>query len=140
MEFIKPGRRFDFMGKRRYFIGLSVLLVILSVVACFYPGLRLGTDFRGGTEVEVAFTADVTATEIREAVEKSGFESPDILAVGGGGANQYILRVQEVGTFSDAQKAAVRERLCLQADGAPADARCDAIGRPVEVKLSPGGD
>jgi preprotein translocase subunit SecF len=141
MELVQPGRRFDFMGKRRYFIGLSVALVLLSILACFRPGLRLGTDFRGGTEVEVRFTGDVTPAEIREAVEKSGFESPDVVAVGERGAvNQYILRVQEVGSFTEAQKAAVRERLCFSAEPAPADPRCEAIPHPTEVKFGAGGD
>ena len=30
MEFIKPGRQFDFMSKRRLFIGASLVLLLLS--------------------------------------------------------------------------------------------------------------
>ena len=51
MEFFKPGRVFDFMGQRRFWIPLSFILVIGSVILCFYPGPNYGTDFRGGTEV-----------------------------------------------------------------------------------------
>ena len=57
MEFFKPGRQFDFMGQRRFWISLSVLLVIASTILMFYPGPNYGTDFRGGTEIEVAFKA-----------------------------------------------------------------------------------
>ena len=52
MEFFKPGRVFDFMGQRVFWIPLSFILVIASTILCFYPGPNYGTDFRGGTEVE----------------------------------------------------------------------------------------
>ena len=56
MEFFKPGRQFDFMGQRKFWITLSLTLVAISTILIFYPGPNYGTDFRGGTEVEVAFT------------------------------------------------------------------------------------
>ena len=52
MEFFKPGRVFDFMGQRWFWIPLSFILVIVSVILSFFPGPNYGTDFRGGTEVD----------------------------------------------------------------------------------------
>ena len=49
MELIKHGRIFDFMGKRAYFLGLSIILMAISCVSYVYPGPKWGTDFRGGT-------------------------------------------------------------------------------------------
>ncbi len=141
MEMLEPGGQFDFMSKRRYFIGASVLLVLLSILACFRPGLRLGTDFRGGTEIEVEFTAPVTAGEVRHAVEKAGFDAPDLVAIGDGETNRYIIRVQEVSALSESQKVSARERLCLVAEGESApEARCPPAIRATEVKFSQGGD
>ena len=142
MEFIKPGWRFDFMRWRRYFIGLSLALALLSIFACFKPGLRLGTDFKGGTEVELAFAQPITAGEIRGAVERSGFEGPDVVGVGGGQREtHYILRVQEVAVLTEAQKDLLRERLCLAGEAArPEDERCPPGARATEVKFSPAGD
>ena len=34
----------DFMGYRRYFLGVSALLAIASIVAFINPGPRFGTD------------------------------------------------------------------------------------------------
>ena len=68
MEFFKPGRVFDFMGVRWFWIPLSLFLVAASVVLSFYPGPNYGTDFRGGTEVEVAFGKAVDAAGVRAAV------------------------------------------------------------------------
>ncbi len=147
MEFIKPGRQFDFMGKRWLFIGVSAALLIASIISFITPGPRLGTDFKGGTEIEVNFGQGVEANEIRKAVEASGFEAPDVIRVRDSGAessNRYLIRVQEVSALSDQQRNQIRERLCYVAEGAapPPDfeTRCPENVRASEVKFSPGGD
>ena len=81
MEFFKPGRVFDFMGQRRFWIPLSFILVIASVILSFYPGPNYGTDFRGGTEIEVAFTKTIDTAAIRKAVEESHFSSPEVVKI-----------------------------------------------------------
>ncbi|MCD6160540.1 MAG: protein translocase subunit SecF [Kosmotoga sp.] len=43
----------DFVGKRRAFVFLSVLLILISIVLFFVKGFNLGIDFTGGTEVSV---------------------------------------------------------------------------------------
>lgn len=142
MELIKPGRQFDFMGKRWYFIGLSALLLVLSIISFIVPGPKLGTDFKGGTEVEVAFKAAVSSAEVREAVTKAGFDSPDVVSVADQtNANRYLIRVHEVSALSDQQKETLRDRLCLPPENAPVpEERCPPAVRATEVKFSPGGD
>ncbi len=142
MEFIKPGRQFDFMSKRRYFIGVSVLVLLLSVVSYFKPGLRLGTDFKGGTEVELAFSSAISAADVRAGVEEAGFDAPEVVAVADpANPNRFLIRVQEVSGLDEAQKATVRERLCLVPEGAPVpEDRCPPAKRASEVRFSPGGD
>lgn len=142
MEFIKPGTQFDFMGKRWYFIGLSAILLVLSALSFITPGPKLGTDFKGGTEVEVEFKQPIDAGKVREAVERSGFQAPDVVQVNEAGAkNRFMIRVQEVSALSEADKGTVRERMCLPAEGqtVPED-KCPANVRATEVKFSPGGD
>ena len=86
MEFIKPGTQFDFMGKRWYLVGLSAVLLLLSIISFIKPGPKLGTDFKGGTEVEVQFKQQIDAAKVRAAVEKAGFEAPDVLQIDEAGA------------------------------------------------------
>jgi len=43
-----------FVKYARYAAVISVVLCIASIVACFYPGLNMGIDFRGGASMEVA--------------------------------------------------------------------------------------
>lgn len=142
MELIKPGRRFDFMSKRWYFIGLSFLLLLGSGFAFIYPGPKLGTDFKGGTELEVAFLVPVTAAEVRDAIDDSGFHEPEVVAVADPAhPNRYLVRVPDVSALSEAQKQTIHDRLCHVPEGqtAPAD-RCPANVVATEVKFSPGGD
>jgi preprotein translocase subunit SecF len=145
MEFFKPGRQFDFMGVRWFWIPLSFILVGASVILMFFPGPNYGTDFRGGTEIEVKFTGPVDAAAVRAGVEKAGFKTPDVVQVhdpGNADTHHFIIRVQEVSVLNDATKAALDTSLCEGVDSkTPADdAKCPADARAVEVKFSPGGD
>ncbi|RYZ63777.1 MAG: protein translocase subunit SecF, partial [Proteobacteria bacterium] len=81
MELFKPGRQFDFMGQRKFWIPLSLLLSLISTILVFYPGINYGTDFRGGTEIEVAFKKPVDIGHVRDVVEKAGFQTPEVVQV-----------------------------------------------------------
>ena len=147
MEFIKHGRQFDFMGKRWYFIGLSGLLLVLSVISFFYPGPKLGTDFKGGTEVEVAFLGpegSMSGHQVREAVEAIGFADPDVVTVTDvkHEHDHFLIRVQDVSVLAEEQKATIRGKMCLVPEGAsptPTE-QCPANLQASDVKFSPGGD
>jgi preprotein translocase subunit SecF len=144
MELFKPGRQFDFMGQRKFWITLSFSLVVISTILCFYPGPNYGTDFRGGTEVEVALTKHVEPGALREAVTSSGFSTPDVVkVVDNANADHFIIRVQDVSVVDDASKELLRRSLCLTEDPkAPvADEKaCPPNARATEVKFSLGGD
>jgi preprotein translocase subunit SecF len=139
MQFIKHGRIFDFMSKRAYFLGLSLVLMAISCVSYFVPGPKWGTDFRGGTEVEVAFKKPLSMTEVREAVEKAGFEGADVVSVADPKQpSRYLIRVQDVSAFSDATKDQIRKQMCFVEGAKPAE--CKPELTPAEVRFSPGGD
>ena len=140
MELFKPGRIYDFMSVRRYWFTLSLFLTLGSLVLLFYPGPNYGTDFKGGTEIEVAFTKAVDGGEIRQAVTKSGaFSEPDVVQVTDPAhPYRYLIRVQEISTVDDSSKDALKKALCLGVEGE--DANCPANARATELKFSAGGD
>jgi len=53
---------------------LSVVLCVASIVGCFYPGLNMGIDFRGGASLEVAKPAGqvIALDAVRGAVNDLG--------------------------------------------------------------------
>lgn len=63
--------------KRKYSYWFSGVLIVLSAVAIFSWGLRLGIDFKGGTLVEVRFAKDPTpvVSDIQSALEPLGLKS-----------------------------------------------------------------
>jgi preprotein translocase subunit SecF len=144
MEFFKPGRVFDFMGVRWFWIPFSLIAVLISTILCFVPGPVYGTDFKGGTEVEIAFGSAIDAGGVRRAVESVGFSSPDIVqVVDNNHPHHFLIRVQDVSAITDVEKGALRSALCLVDDAqAPLSdpAKCPDNARATEVKFSAGGD
>ncbi len=144
MEFFKPGRQFDFMGQRKFWITLSLSLVVLSTILMFWPGPNYGTDFRGGTELEVAFNKPTDAAALRKAVESSGFSTPDVVqVVDAANPNHFLIRVQDVSVVGEGDKEKLKKALCLTEDPkAPVtdEKACPASARATEVRFSLGGD
>ncbi|MBC8029956.1 MAG: protein translocase subunit SecF [Pyrinomonadaceae bacterium] len=72
--------KFDWLSKRRLFIGLSTLLMLAglgsAVVRQAIPGgteaFNLGVDFKGGTVVTTRFMQPTSAEAIRETLGKNG--------------------------------------------------------------------
>ena len=63
----------DFIGRQRYFITLSLVLMLAGAVSMIAKGgLRLGIDFRGGTLLYVKFKNPPRVDEIRAALMSRG--------------------------------------------------------------------
>ncbi len=73
---------------------LSVMLCVASIVACFYPGLNMGIDFRGGASMEVtrANSQVLDQEAVRAAVGELGLG--DVQVQGIDDPSSAILRFQ----------------------------------------------
>ncbi len=137
MRLFKGDRVYDFMAVRKYWIALSLSLTIGSILLLVLGKPKLGTDFLGGTEVEIAFTKPVEPGAIRKGVEDAGFSTPTVIKVDDPkNPNRYMIRVHEVSTISHEQQLEIEKALCA----GPADPACSEARKPNEVKFSPGGD
>ncbi len=136
MRFFSSGKIYDFMKVRVFFISLSLVLTFGAGLLLVFGKPIFGTDFRGGTEVEVAFKGPVTTGDVRKAVQDAGFASPDVIQITDTKQpNHFLIRVQEVSTLSQETKAALERALCVNAS-----AECTPERQATEVKFSPGGD
>jgi preprotein translocase subunit SecF len=137
MRLFKGDKVYDFMAIRKYWIGISLTLTFVSLAVIFGGKAKLGTDFMGGTEVELAFRKPVEAGAIRKAVEDAGFSTPTVIKVEDAkNPNRYMVRVHEVSTISHDKQLEVEKRLCVDAS----DPACTDARKPTEVRFSPGGD
>jgi preprotein translocase subunit SecF len=139
MRFFSSGKVYDFMRWRFFFVGLSLVITLGSVALLAMGKARLGTDFRGGTEIEVAFRGHVAVSEIRNAVTAGGFAAPDVIKVDDPkNPDRYLIRVQEVSTIAHEAQEQIERKLCF-GNKLPA-AECPPSKQATEVRFSPGGD
>jgi preprotein translocase subunit SecF len=112
MEFFKPGLLIDFMRHRRVYALVSAALVLASVVSVVFPGPNFGTDFVGGTEIQVAFRqpeggAAMQSDEVRTALAAIGYRSAEVVSVVDR-PNEYIIRVRDFSTIDEDQRNRIR--------------------------------
>ena len=116
MEFFKPGRVFDFMGSAglldpaELHPGRRLDRPLASI-----PGPNYGTDFRGGTEVEIAFRKPIDAAGVRKAVEAAGFPTPDVVqVVDPNNPYHFLIRVQDVSAITDEREGRAQRGALLR--------------------------
>ncbi len=84
--------RFDFVGSVGIFGGISILLVVLSLIYLAVRGINYGIDFKGGTEMEVKFSQSIHIDEVRKSLE--GMKLGEVGVQSFGDGNAYIIRFQ----------------------------------------------
>jgi len=72
----------DFLVKRRFWYLVSSAMMAVGVVSLFTKGISLGIDFRGGTELVVAFSDRVEVRDVRIALDKIGLGRSEIKSYG----------------------------------------------------------
>src|SRR5271166_2559889 len=68
LHLIRPDINLDFVGKRKFFVGLSLIINITSIVLLLTLGLNYGVDFSGGSVVQIRMTQKVSPDAIRHAL------------------------------------------------------------------------
>jgi preprotein translocase subunit SecF len=64
----------DFYGRRWWGLGVSIALVVITLVSLFTQGLQLGIDFEGGVAWEVP-AAEFTIDDARAILDQNGIDS-----------------------------------------------------------------
>jgi preprotein translocase subunit SecF len=96
MEFFH-GVNIDWMGKAKYFVALSLILLAVGWISVFHrysqnPDALYGIDFRGGTLVYVRFAGKPPIEQIRKGLQEAGLATSTI---------QGISDTQNVGSQND---------------------------------------
>jgi preprotein translocase subunit SecF len=78
MEFFKHDLNVDFIGKWRYAVVVSGLLLLVSAVSLMTRGLNFGIDFTGGTLIEVAYRQPVELDKVRSTLAKSDYSQAQV--------------------------------------------------------------
>jgi preprotein translocase subunit SecF len=139
MHIFPVGKVFDFMGARRALVVASIAIVAASLLALVKPGPLMGTDFHGGTELEVAFKKPIQTAELRTIVSRAGFMAPTVVRVEDSNhPHRFLVRVDDVSTIGPEKQAVIEKALCYGLNGPTA--QCPEEKLADELKFSPGGD
>ena len=122
------------------FLGISILMVIASLVSIFTFGLNFGTDFKGGTILEVSYSEPVPSKEdIAGRVASAGIESPAIQTAGVDG---FLIKMKPL---TETERQAVISALSLSASTTASSSagfqvkRFSSIGPSVGAELASKG-
>ncbi len=94
----------DFLGVRRICYIVSGFLILIGIIAMLIKGLSFGIDFKGGTEIVLAFQDKVEISDIRTALTKVQLGNSEIKYYG---TDNYVL----INTGEQAEGTAIADRI-----------------------------
>ena len=128
LEIIKPHSTYEFIGRTKYWVGLSIVLTVVTFAMLFLNAyvikgrghfLNWGVDFRGGSEIVIEFSRDVDIQKVRDALAESGFHDADVVKYGdptGKSQWNYLVRVGAVSVLSEKQAKQMHESMAKVGD------------------------
>lgn len=132
MELFNQSRIYDFMGKTKYIISVSAILVIVSIAQILMHGFHFGADFTGGTVAQIRYEHSIPLEQIRQKLANSPFGTVEIQDFGS--SNEIVLRFQK--TSANVQQDIGDElRKTLVGTGKFEVRRVDIIGPKIGKEL-----
>jgi preprotein translocase subunit SecF len=95
VEFFHKATNFPFMSTRKVWYGLSIALVLISIVSLLTRGLNMGVDFTGGVTVQATFPGSANLEAIRGALARGGVNGE---AQNFGSAREVSIRLPPAGS------------------------------------------
>lgn len=101
MQFLHGKSTIKFMNKRKIALGISLLLIIISLGSLATRGLELGVDFTGGFLIEVGYENSVVIEPIRNTLAANGFADAQVQHFGS--AKDILIRIAPSADVNKAQ-------------------------------------
>ncbi|MEQ1616382.1 MAG: protein translocase subunit SecF [Hyphomicrobiaceae bacterium] len=132
VDFFPHGTKWDIVGKRFWFVGLSWVLAIIAAGLLFTRGLNYGVDFKGGALIEVqAKSGSLDVGTLRDKLSKLGLGDIQVQSVGGG--NEALIRVAQQADDKAQSAATDKVRSALGTD--VTIRRTEVVGPAVSAEL-----
>ncbi len=119
----------DLMGRRRWWLAVSTVAVLLAIVGVAARGVNVGVEFTGGRMVEYTTSRPLPAEAARRAVESAGLGRAVVNQVGDGNVSV------RAGAFDDATEQRIRDTLAAGGGGDVQLLRDDKVGPSLGAEL-----
>ncbi|HEX5042662.1 MAG TPA: protein translocase subunit SecF [Candidatus Polarisedimenticolaceae bacterium] len=91
----------DFMSKRKMWMAISAVLVVLSIAIIAVRGINMGVEFKGGTELQIKYVAKPDVGQVRAQLDAAGFKSPTVTRIGAENENEIYIRLASEGASAN---------------------------------------
>lgn len=100
--------KFDFIGSRKIWYGISIALIVLSLGSMVFRGFNWGIEFSGGSSFTIPKAAGTSLEDAERAVTDSGVVVQTAQEAGSGGQTKYVLKTESLDVTETTE---VKERL-----------------------------
>ena len=115
---------------RKIFFALTGLITLVALASLAFYGLRLGTDFTGGTLAQVTYSSGRPAPEaLQQSLDQAGFKGYSLREAN---ANDYILRA---GNLSPDERANLPTVLSIGGKNPATIAQLTEVGPTIGLEL-----
>ena len=97
-KILNSNSNYNFIGKRKPAIILSILLMLISIFSFITQGLNWGIDFSSGYVVQLKFDNKITISEVRNTFENNGINDAVIQSFGNN--NEVLIKLKEESNFN----------------------------------------
>lgn len=101
------GTNIDFVGIRKMFFIISLVVTIGGLIAVAVLGVEYGIDFTGGSEIALKFSNPIPTNDIRAALSKSNIVAEEVKSFGK--ENQFLIRLKETGAITKKVESSLTE-------------------------------
>ncbi len=121
---------FDFIGNRRWWFGVSALIIVLGIFSLGVRGLNEGIDFKGGQSWIVS-SQTLTVPQATTAVEAAGISQPTVVQL----TNQ-LNGQKQIQVTADLNSKSPTERQAIETKVQDALAGAAHLGNPNDVSFT----
>ncbi len=121
MQLISSDIHIDFVGKQKFALALSLLLILAGIVSLvIHKGPKYGVDFAGGTLVQAQFSEPVTAGDIRQSLASLNLSDVSVQVYGNPEHHEFLIRTSssevQAGQLSQNISQAITEKIGISPD------------------------
>ncbi len=136
MQFIKSDINIDFLSKRKITFGISVALILISIVSLIiHKGPRYGIDFAGGTLIQVKFLSTSSLAEIKSGLSAVDLGKSSVQLFGDPKDNEYLIRTDESAMTGKGFSSQIKAALESATGGTVEIRRVEMVGPQVGKDL-----